>query len=301
VRVHCTAVNRADTLQRQGQYSPPAGASSIIGLECAGEVAQVGADCKQWRVGDRVMALLSGGGYAQYAAVPAEHCMAIPPNLNYEQAAAIPETWLTAFQIMSTVGGVKAGEYVLIHAGASGVGTAAIQLCGLFGANAIVSVGSADKLSFCRKLGAVFGVNYKQGPFAPPILEFLQSRNAAGVDLVLDCVGASNAVANLNVLKPLDSRWVLYGTMGGAEVDRFPLGMILRKRVTLTGSTLRTRAKDYKARLTRAFSEHTLQAFATGALTPVIDRSYTLDEVAAAHTRMEADLNIGKLLLTVRH
>jgi len=301
LRVRATAINRADTLQRKGQYPPPAGASSIMGLEAAGDVVAVGKDAKQFAPQQRVMALLAGGGYAEYAAVPAAHCMPIPNGFTYEQAAAIPETWLTAFQLLHFIANVKAGEYVMVHAVASGVGTSAIQLCNLSGAHPIVSVGSADKLSFCMKLGAAHGVNYKTSNFAEGVSTWLSKRpdSPSGVDIILDCIGAQNVNGNMQVAKQADARWVLYGLMGGPDAEKFSLGTLLRKRIQLTATTLRARPHAYKAALVDAFSKAVLPAFASGRMVPVIDRTFSLTEMSAAHQRMESDLNIGKIVITV--
>jgi len=232
--------------------------------------------------------------------------MRLPKNLTLNEGAAIPETWLTAYQLLVKIAKVKKGEYVLIYAGASGVGTAAIQLCKLLGAKALVTGPSQPKLDFCCKtLGAVAGFNYKDKPFAPDVLQFLdKDSKAAGVHIVLDCVGASQADQTLQVLQ-MDSRWVLYGSMGGPVVDKFPLAQLLAKRIQLTGTTLRTRPADYKADLVASFPQDCLPFFdkvmADGTtLRPIIDKVYVgLDQMPEAHKRMDADQNIGKLVVQV--
>jgi len=299
VEVQATAINRADTLQRKGLYPPPRGASSTLGLECAGVVSQVGRGAKGFKVGDRVMCLLSGGGYAQYAAVPYQTCMHVPEAFSMTEAAAIPETWLTGYQLLHQIAGVKKGDYVLVHAGASGVGSAVIQMCNLVGAKAIVTVGSQEKLVHCAKLGAAFGSNYKEGPFEKDIKKFI-SKDSHGtkntVDIVLDCVGASHGPQNINLLG-MDSKWVVYGLMGGRTMESLNLGLILAKRIQMTGTTLRARTLDYKGALVEGFSKDVLPHFKGGAIHAVIDSVVPLKDVAKAHKRMEANLNKGKIVL----
>ena len=205
IRAIASAVNRADTLQRKGAYPPPPGVTSIIGLEVAGIVESIGESVATGvKVGDRVCALLSGGGYAEYAAVDARHIIPVPPHMPLKTAAAIPEAWLTAYQLLHLVGHIKAGDTVLVHAGASGVGIAAIQLVAFAGARAIVTVGSSEKQSELLALGVAAAVNYKEGPWLPAVLAATENK---GVDMVLDCIGESYAEQNSDVLK-LDGRWV---------------------------------------------------------------------------------------------
>lgn len=295
VKVKATALNRADIMQRQGNYPQPKGASPILGLEMAGVVEGVGAHCSRWKAGDRVCALLPGGGYAEYAVVPDALAMPIPENLDFEQAAAIPEVFLTAYQCLSWIGRVQAGETVLIHAGASGVGTAAIQLARESGARVIVTAGSERKLSVCRDLGADVAINYKDGPFAPHIRD---ATDTQGVDLILDFVGAAYWEQNLSALA-LDGRLVLISLLGGAMVAQVNLGKLLRKRIQLTATTLRARSVEYKTRLTRDFIDFALPRFADGRLKPMIDRTFPWEQVAEAHQYMEANKNIGKIVLCV--
>jgi len=300
VRVHATAINRADTLQRKGRYPPPAGASTIMGLECAGEVVAIGANCTgQWAVGDRVMALLAGGGYSEYATCPEGCAMPLPADMDYATAAAIPETWLTAFQLLFLVGHVEKDDLVLIHAGASGVGTALIQLCLKVGAKPIVTAGSQAKLDYCASLGAVFGANYKEGPFAPKIKEFTNTEyKQDGVDLILDCVGASHYDNNVEAVR-LDGRWVLYGLMGGAQAETMSLAHILRKRLKVSGTTLRTRSKAYKAALVKRFCEEALPHFGAKGHTVIVHKVFPFEEIVAAHSEMEANANMGKIVVQV--
>ena len=215
IKVEAVSVNRADTLQRRGQYPPPAGVSPVLGLECAGHVACVGDQVRHVAVGDRVMALLPGAGYAQYVAVHHGHVMRVPNGLDMEQAAAIPEVWLTAHQLLHTTAGLRAGQTVLVHAGGSGVGTAAVQLVSLAGASAFVTAGSDSKVETAVKLGASGGCNYKSGNWRDAVMTWTGGR---GVDIILDCVGGSYFNDNLSCLA-LDGVWVLYGLMGGVQVS----------------------------------------------------------------------------------
>lgn len=306
IRVRGTAVNRADTLQRQGRYNPPPGASSILGLECCGEIESKGEGCERadLAVGARVMALLAGGGYAEYAAVNEGSVMPIPEGMSFNSAAAIPEVWLTAYLIARMLGGLKKDDLVLIHAGASGVGTALIQLCALFGAHAIVSVSSDKKIEFCTQLGAAHGVNYKAAsdqPWNAQVKAFTQTRfGKAGVDLVLDPVGGSHAAANADVLA-MDGRWILYGLLGGPVAKDFPLSQILAKRLNIEGSTLRARSESFKAELVAAFTRECLPAFSgpNPTLKAIIEKTFPLEQIAEAHALMETNETIGKITITV--
>uniref|UniRef100_A0A4W5QKX3 Tumor protein p53 inducible protein 3 n=1 Tax=Hucho hucho TaxID=62062 RepID=A0A4W5QKX3_9TELE len=301
IRVHATALNRADTLQRKGLYPAPPGESEVLGLEAAGTVASVGPGVRQcWGLGDRVMTLLSGGGYAEYVAVPEELLMSIPTHLTVYQAAAIPEAWLTAFQLLHFVAQVKEGEIVLVHAGASGVGTAAVQLVRLAGAIPIVTAGSSEKLQMAETLGAAAGFNYKHEDFAEKVSDFTAGR---GANVILDCIGGSNWERNVACLAT-DGRWVLYGCMGGKTVTGDILGKLLSKRGQLLCSLLRSRSLQYKADLVRAFSERALPHFSDPTsspcrLRPVIDSMFSLDQVADAHRHMEANRNMGKIVINV--
>ena len=212
VKTHASSVNRADTMQRKGVYPPPPGATQVLGLEAVGEVVE---DAHGWHAGDRVMTIVAGGGNAQYFVSPANLLIPIPSAMSYNEAAAISEVWLTAFQLISYIGKIQPGQTVLIHAGASGVGTALIQLCKKIGAKAIVTAGSEEKIEYCKSLGAMDGINYKTTPeFSEKVKELTQG---AGVDLLLDPVGASHFEQNLASLK-IDGTWILYGLMGGRDV-----------------------------------------------------------------------------------
>ncbi|XP_069831802.1 quinone oxidoreductase PIG3 isoform X2 [Dendropsophus ebraccatus] len=299
VQVHASALNRADLLQRRGMYAPPPGASEILGLEAAGTVAALGPGANErWKVGDRVMALIAGGGNAQYVAVPAQQLIPIPPGMSDTDAAAIPEAWLTAFQLLHFVGKVQKGETVLIHAGASGVGTAAIQLCRLAEAVPMVTVGSSEKIDIAKKLGAAAGFNYKEEDFGKKCLE---ATNNVGADIILDCVGATHWQKNLQCLN-FDGRWVVYGLMSSGEINGDLLAKLLWKRGSLIGSLLRSRSSKYKAELVKAFTEQALPHFASGGpihLQPIVDSVYPLEKIADAHQRMEDNKNTGKIVLQI--
>jgi putative PIG3 family NAD(P)H quinone oxidoreductase len=294
VRAHATAVNRADTLQRRGLYPPPPGASEIIGMEVAGEVEALGEGVEGWRPGDRVMALLSGGGYAEQVAVPAGQLMPVPAGLSWTDAAAIPEVFLTAHDNLVTRGRLAAGETVLIHGGGGGVGTAAIQLARRAGARVLVTAGSPAKLEFSRGLGADAGINHREEDFPSRVRELTGGR---GADLILDVMGASYLARNLDALAP-DGRLVIIGMQGGttAEID---LNQLLRRRLTVMATTLRGRSVEQKAEIVRRFVEDALPGFEDGSLRPVVDRVLPLAEAPAAHRAMEAGENVGKLVLRV--
>lgn len=242
------------------------------------------------------MALLSGGGQAQYVTVPEGLLLPIPAGLTLPQAAAIPEAWLTAFQLLHLLGNVQAGDSVLIHAGSSGVGTAAIQLTRMAGAIPLVTAGSQHKLQMAEKLGAAAGFNYKEEDFSEATLKFTKG---AGVNLILDCIGGSYWEKNVNCLA-LDGRWVLYGLMGGADVNGPLFSKLLSKRGSLITSLLRSREKKYKEMLVKAFTEQILPHFSTEGpqhLTPVLDRVYPVTEIREAHEYMETNKNVGKIVL----
>ncbi|XP_036891352.1 quinone oxidoreductase PIG3 isoform X2 [Sturnira hondurensis] len=297
LKVVASALNRADILQRQGQYAPPPGASTILGVEASGHVVELGPGCQgHWKIGDPAMALLPGGGQAQYVTVPEGFLMPIPAGLTMPQAAAIPEAWLTTFQLLHLVGNVQAGDSVLIHAGVSGVGTAAIQLTRLAGAVPLVTAGSQYKIQMAEKLGAAVGFNYKEEDFSEAAMKFTKG---AGVNLILDCIGGSYWEKNVNCLAA-DGRWVLYGLMGGNEVNGPLLSKLLFKRGSLISSLLRSRVKKYKQTLVKAFTEQVVPHFSTESthrLRPVVDRVYPVAKIQEAHKYMESNQHVGKIAL----
>lgn len=293
IKVKATALNRADLLQKRGGYPPPKGASPILGLEAAGVVEELGAGVSGWKSGDRVFALLPGGGYAEYAALPADMAMRIPDNLSFEEAAAIPEVFFTAYMNLFWLGGLKSGYSVLIHAGASGVGTAAIQLVREAGAMSVITAGTKKKREFCRELGAAETVDYKAGPFEPKVMEATDGR---GVDIILDFIGAPYWEQNLNSLA-LDGRLVIIGTMGGTKVENVNLGRLLGRRLQVIGTALRSQPIEKKIALTGEFAEFALPRFADGRMKPIIDSVWDWNEVNEAHEHMEHNKNTGKIVL----
>lgn len=294
VRVHATALNRADTLQRQGKYPPPKRESPLLGLEIAGEVVEAGFNCTRYQNGDQVFGLLPGGGYAEYAIIHEDMAMPIPENLSMEEAAAIPEVFLTAYQALVWLGKLQAGERLLVHAGASGVGTAAIQLARALKAEVLVTA-SEQKLKACLELGAHKAINYKEVPFEDEVLAYT---NSEGVDVLVDFIAGPYFKQNLECLR-LDGRMVLLATMGGGKVEDFDLRKLLVKRLQLMGSTLRSRTRDYQIQLTKEMSDFTMPHFKSGAIKPVIDTVFDWQEAAEAHRYMEANKNIGKIVLRV--
>ena len=295
IEVVATALNRADLLQRRGNYPPPEGASPLLGLECAGRVVGWGERVTGWQEGERVMALLSGGGYAERVAVHHGSAMRVPERLSWLEAAALPEVWLTAYSNLIEIGRLQAGELALIHAGASGVGTAAIQLARWRGATPFATA-SAGKLDALRALGVALAIDYRAERFDERLLEATEGR---GVDVILDFIGAPYWEANLRALAPW-GRLVLVGLMGGATVQA-DLRLFLSKKLTVSGSTLRNRSVEEKARLVAAFSRDLLPAFESGTVRPILDeRPFPLAEAGAAHRRMERNENIGKIVLVVR-
>jgi tumor protein p53-inducible protein 3 len=293
VTVKATALNRADLLQKRGMYPPPQGASPILGLEMAGVVEQVGSEVTGWKAGDRVCALLPGGGYAERVSIPAGMAICIPDSFTFEEAAAIPEVYLTAYLNLFVLGGLSPKQTVLIHAGASGVGTAAIQLVREAGASSIVTASSEEKRSFCLQLGAAAAIDYKAGPFAPMVKELTGGR---GVNIILDFIGAPYWEQNLDSLA-VDGRLVLIGTMGGSKVNEVDLGLVLRRRLQVIGTALRSQTVDNKIRLTQQFLAFALPRFADGRLKPIIDSVWSWEEANQAHNHMEQNKNTGKIIL----
>ena len=294
VKVHATALNRADTFQRQGHYPPPEGASDILGLEMAGTVAEPGSEVLDWQEGDRVFALLDGGGYAEHTVVHKDRLMAVPPGLSMREAAAVPEVFLTAYQALHWLGGLQAGHHVLVHAGASGVGTAALQLARRAEAHPYVTA-SAPKHEVCRDLGAEATIDYQSENFAHRIAERTDGR---GVDIILDFIGAPYFHQNVDSLA-LDGRIVQLATLGGSTVEQVSLRALMAKRAQLLASTLRSRSLAYKVQLTQEFASDVLPQFIDGQLEPVIDSVYDWAEVADAHRRMENNENAGKIVLSI--
>lgn len=292
LEIKATAVNRADLSQARGFYPPPPGVTDILGLEASGVVRGVGANVSEWREGDRVCCLLPGGGYAERVAVPAGMLLRLPDDWTFEQGAAIPEVWLTAFVNLFQEGDLQNGETALIHAGGSGVGTAAIQLARVAGATVFITAGTEEKLEAGRQLGAALGVNYKQADFAQEVMAFSDGR---GVDLILDPVGASHFGPDLEILRE-NGRLVVIGLLSGtrAEID---LSAVLKKSLRIIGSRLRPRPMEEKIAITGAFAGQYWSLFRDGTLKPIIDRVFPLPEAQAAHDYVQQNRNIGKVVL----
>lgn len=295
IKIEATALNRADLLQRAGNYPVPEGASDILGLEMAGIVEATGKKVTRFKKGDQVFGLLPGGGYAEYCVIHQDLAMKKPESLSYEEAAAIPETFLTAYQALVWLGEISNNENVLIHAGASGVGTTAIQLARhLFDATIITTASQQHKLDSCKKLGADYTINYKEEDFSEVITDKLGSN---AVDLVIDFVGAPYWQKNINVLG-MDSRIVYLSFLGGHKIENISLIPILRKRLSIKGSTLRNRTEEYKIELTKEFAEQSLDLFKENQINPVIDSVYHWENTEEAHQRMADNKNTGKIVLT---
>lgn len=292
INVKAAAINRTDILNREGRTGYMT--NPILGIEVAGIVEEVGPNTEV-KIGTRVMGLVNGGGYAEYAIMPAERAMIIPEGLSFEEAAAIPEVFLTAYQTLYWLGGLNKGETVLVHAGGSGVGTAAIQLAKqISAANVITTAGSKAKLDFAQSLGADYGINYKEKDFSEEISHITDGQ---GVDLILDFVGASYWNKNLSSIK-VDGRWVVIGILGGAQVE-VNLMELMSKRIQLTGTLLTPRSDEYKAKLTADFSQATIELFESKQLKPIVDSVFAFEEVQQAHRHMEENKNIGKIILKV--
>jgi len=293
VRVRAAAVNRTDIVNREGRSGYAT--NPILGVEIAG-IVEHAEEGSGFAPGDRVMGLVNGGGYAEYAVMPADRAMKIPAGYSFEQAAAVPEVFLTAYQTLYWIGRLQPGESVLIHAGASGVGTAAIQLAkALSGAKVIVTAGSREKLDFCENLGADVLINYKEQSFEQ---EVLAATDGQGVDLILDFVGADYWDKNLESVKK-EGRWVLIGILGGIQVEQVNLLALMSKCVQLTGTLLTPRSDDYKARLTADFVREVMPHMAAGEIKPIVDTVFPLEEAMSAQTHMEENRNIGKIVLSV--
>ena len=294
ISVRATAINRADLVQRQGGYPPPPGASPILGLECAGEVAQVGEGVSRVQVGDAVCALLAGGGYAERVCVPAGQVLPIPDGLSFSEAAALPEVFATAYLNLYMEGGLNPGERVVLHAGASGVGTAAIQLLKSTGNPFFVTAGSAEKIARCVALGADAGHDRHGGSFVKTVTEWC---GEGGVDVVLDPVGAAYLQDNLSVLG-LNGRLVLIGLMGGTSGE-LNLAAVMMKRLRIVGSTLRARPIGEKALMMDALKERVWPEIEAGRIRPIIEAEFPIQQAAEAHELMASNESFGKIVLNL--
>ncbi|WP_299371156.1 NAD(P)H-quinone oxidoreductase [uncultured Tateyamaria sp.] len=291
IAVAWAGVNRPDALQRAGLYNPPPGASDLPGLEASGTIAAIGPGVSGWAVGDRVCALLPGGGYAQYVATPAAHCLPVPEGLSLKQAACLPETYFTVWSNVFTRGGLKGGERFLVHGGSSGIGTTAIQLAHHFGARVFATAGSEEKCQACRDLGAEVAMNYRDTDFVARMKE------EGGADLILDMVGGPYIPRNLSALAD-DGRLVQIAFLQGPKVE-LNMVQLMTRRLTMTGSTLRPQSDLAKARIAQDLREAVWPLLAAGRIGPVMDSEFALTQAAEAHARMESSDHIGKIVLAV--
>ena len=294
IQVAAAGVNRPDVLQRHGAYPPPPGASDLPGLEVAGRVRATGEGVDGWRVGDRVCALVSGGGYASLCVAPAPQCLPVPERLTWAEAAAVPETFFTVWTNLFERGRLAPGETVLIHGGASGIGTTAIQLARAAGARVLVTAGGPDKCRACEQLGAERGIDYRTEDFVAVVKETTQGR---GVDVILDIVGGDYVPRNLASLA-VEGRLVMIGFMGG-DAATIDFRRVLGRRLTITGSTLRPRSVAEKGAIAQALRREVWPWLEAGTVSPVIYRTLPLEQAAEAHRMMEASEHVGKIVLTV--
>ncbi len=294
IRVEAAGVNRPDVMQRRGAYPPPPGASDIPGLEVAGTVEHVGGGVREWRGGDRVCALVTGGGYAEYCVAPAPQCLPIPEGLDVVAAAAIPETFFTVWTNVFDRGALQPAETALFHGGASGIGTTAIQLAAARGSRVFVTAGSDDKCRACEALGAARAINHKSEDFVGVVRELTDGR---GVDLILDIIGGDYLDRNLNALA-VDGRLVQIGLMGGSEAT-LDLRRVLGRRLTITGSTLRPRSVEEKGAIADALFREVWPLLESGRVKPVVYRTFPLTQAGEAHRLMESSEHIGKIVLTL--
>lgn len=294
IRVAAAGVNRPDVAQRRGRYPPPPGASDIPGLEVAGTVAEVGAAVRGWRPGDRVCALVSGGGYATLCLAPAPQCLPIPARLDFIAAAAIPEAFFTVWTNVFERGCLASGETALFHGGTSGIGTTAIQLAAARGARVFATAGSDEKCRAAEALGAERGINYRTEDFVAVVKSLTEGR---GADLILDIVGGEYLARNIAALA-IDGRLVAIGLVGGKSTGALDLGEVFRRRLTITGSTLRPRTVEKKGAIAEALRREVWPLLEAGRVRPVIDRTFPLASAAAAHLLMESSAHVGKIVLT---
>lgn len=294
IRVAAAGVNRPDCLQRAGLYPAPPGASELPGLEVAGEVAAAGGNVTRWQPGDIVCALTHGGGYAEYVRVHAGSCLPVPERLTPAQAAALPETTFTVYFNVWMRAGLKPGDSLLIHGGSSGIGTTAIQFAKALGHDVIVTAGSEEKCSFCRELGADLAINYRDGDWRDALAE----ARPDGVDVILDMVAGPYTQQNIDALRT-DGRYALIALVGGAVADGVSMASVLRKRLTITGSTLRPQPDAVKAEIATNLERDLWPLVSAGSMTPVIHAEFPLAQAAEAHALMERGEHMGKIVLTV--
>ncbi len=295
INVHYAALNRADILQREGKYPPPKGESTILGLEASGIITAVGSQVATLQKGDKVMALLVGGGQAEYVAVEQELIIKIPPEITLEKAAAIPEVFLTAYQALVIESNTSKGSTVLIHAGGSGVGTAAIQLAKSLGCQ-VITTSSSAKIEICKSLGSDLAINYQTQNFAEEVTKFTSGK---GADTILDFIGAPYFKQNLDCIA-MDGTLMMISVMGGVKLENVNLYPILKKRILIKGTTLRARSLAYKADLINQFAKNLLPLFIAKKINPVIDSVFEWQNIRLAHKYMEGNKNKGKIILKVK-
>jgi putative PIG3 family NAD(P)H quinone oxidoreductase len=294
IKVAAAGVNRPDVMQRLGKYPPPPGASDIPGLEVSGTIVSCGPDVADWKPGDRVCALVAGGGYAELCAAPALQCLPAPTGLDLTAAAAMPETYFTVWTNVFERGRLRAGESILVHGGASGIGTTAIQLARAKGARVFATAGTAEKCAACERLGAERAINYKDTDFSPAVMELTGGR---GVDVILDMVGAEYFARNIAALA-VDGRLVEIATQRGAKAE-LNIVTIMQRRLTVTGSTLRARSVAEKGAIAAALRAEVWPLVERGAVKPIVHATFPLRKAAEAHRMLEADTHIGKVVLVV--
>lgn len=294
IKVVAAGVNRPDALQRAGAYAPPPDASDLPGLECAGEVVAIGAGVSRWAVGDKVCALLPGGGYAEYVTTHQDHALPIPAGLSMVEAAALCETFFTVWTNVFERGGLEAGEVFLVHGGSSGIGTTAIQLANAMGARVFATAGNAEKCAKCIELGAELAINYNEEDYVEVVKSATKGR---GVDLILDMVGGSYIARNIRALA-LDGRLAMIAFLGGPKAE-INFAQVMAKRITITGSTLRPRSVQDKAVIAEALREVVWPLIEAGKIAPVMDSIFPLESAVDAHRRIESSGHIGKIVLEV--
>ena len=294
IKVAAAGINRPDIVQRKGHYPPPPGASDIPGLECAGVIVEIGQNVMNWKVGDKVCALLTGGGYAEYALAHQGCVLPVPNGSSLEQAAALPETYFTVWSNLFDRAKLKAGETVLIHGGTSGIGTTAIQMAKISGATVITTSGTDEKCDICKSIGADHAINYKTQDFCQ---ETIKLTDGKGADVILDMVAGDYVAKNISALNE-DGRTVIIAVQGGIKADINVLP-IMTKRLTVTGSTLRPRDNDFKSAIAKSLKENIWPLLETGKIAPIIDKIFPLEQAAEAHRYLESGDHTGKIILKV--
>lgn len=295
IKIMAAGINRPDIIQRNGKYPPPAGASHILGLECSGTIIEIGKNVTEWKIGTPVCALLTGGGYAEFAVAHKNLCLKIPKSLDFISSAGLPETFFTVYSNIFDRGKLKKNETLLIHGGTSGIGTTAIQMAKAFGAKVITTSGSDDKCDFCKKLGADHVINYKKQNFLDEIMKYTTNQ---GVDVILDMVAGDYSDQNIKCLKE-DGRLVIIAVQKGPNVNLNILPVML-KRLTITGSTLRPRDNIFKADITRKLQKHIWPLIEEGKIKPVIDKIFDMDHIKSAHEYMEKGNHMGKIIIKIK-